>query len=172
VLDDGRLTDSKGRTVDFKNTVLIMTSNIGSHRIMELQHDRPKMEQEVMAELRRAFKPEFLNRVDDITIFDALKREDMDKILVVQLRRVKKLLADRQLKLELTPAAMTAVAEAGFDPMFGARPLKRAIQTHLLNPMSKAIVAGGYGAGDTVKVDVVDDHITFERVPAPPEAEA
>ncbi len=172
VLDDGRLTDSKGRTVDFKNTVLIMTSNIGSHRIMELQHDRPKMEVEVMAELRRAFKPEFLNRVDDITIFDALKREDMDKILVVQLRRVKKLLADRQLKMELTPAAMTAVAEAGFDPMFGARPLKRAIQTHLLNPMSKAIVAGGYGAGDTVMVDVADDHITFERVPAPPEAEA
>ncbi len=172
VLDDGRLTDSKGRTVDFKNTVLIMTSNIGSHRIMELQNDRPKMEVEVMAELRRAFKPEFLNRVDDITIFDALKREDMDKILVVQLRRVKKLLADRQLKMELTPAAMTAVAEAGFDPMFGARPLKRAIQTHLLNPMSKAIVAGGYGAGDTVMVDVADDHITFERVPAPPEAEA
>jgi len=171
VLDDGRLTDSKGRTVDFKNTVLIMTSNIGSHRIMELQNDRPKMEVEVMAELRRAFKPEFLNRVDDITIFDALKREDMDKILVVQLRRVKKLLADRQLKMELTPAAMTAVAEAGFDPMFGARPLKRAIQTHLLNPMSKAIVAGGYSAGDTVMVDVADDHITFERVPAPPEAE-
>ena len=172
VLDDGRLTDSKGRTVDFKNTVLIMTSNVGSHRIMELQDDRPKMEKEVMAELRRAFKPEFLNRIDDITIFDSLKRADMDKILVVQLRRVSKLLADRQLKLDLTDEAMTAIAEAGFDPMYGARPLKRAIQQHLLNPMSKAIVAGGYGAGDTVKVTIEDEHISFERVPAPPEATA
>ncbi len=170
VLDDGRLTDSKGRTVDFKNTVIILTSNVGSHRIMELAHDRAKMEAEVMAELRRAFKPEFLNRIDDITIFDALRREDMDKILVVQLRRVRKLLADRQLDLELTPAALHAVAEAGFDPMYGARPLKRAIQQHLLNPMSKAIVSGGYTAGDTVKIDVENDHITFERIPAPPEA--
>jgi ATP-dependent Clp protease ATP-binding subunit ClpB len=170
VLDDGRLTDSKGRTVDFKNTVIILTSNVGSHRIMELKDDRPKMEVEVMAELRRAFKPEFLNRIDDITIFDALRREDMDKILTVQLRRVKRLLTDRQLELELTPAALHAVAEAGFDPMYGARPLKRAIQQHLLNPMSKAIVSGGYGPGDTVKVDVENEHITFERVPAPPEA--
>ena len=173
VLDDGRLTDSKGRTVDFKNTVVIMTSNVGSHRIMELQDNRPKMEAEVMAELRRHFKPEFLNRIDDIMIFESLRREDMDKILVVQLRRVQKLLTDRQLSLELSDAAMHAIAEAGFDPQFGARPLKRAIQTHLLNPMSKAIVAGGYGAGDKVKVDVesIDgvENITFERVPAPPE---
>ena len=171
VLDDGRLTDSKGRTVDFKNTVIILTSNVGSHRIMELQDDRAKMEVEVMAELRRAFKPEFLNRIDDITIFDALRRSDMDKILLVQLKRVRKLLADRQLELELTPAALHAVAEAGFDPMYGARPLKRAIQQHLLNPMSKAIVSGGYGAGDTVKIDVENDHISFERIPAPPEPE-
>ena len=170
VLDDGRLTDSKGRTVDFKNTVLIMTSNVGSHRIMELKDDRPKMEVEVMAELRRAFKPEFLNRIDDITIFDALRREDMDKILIVQMRRVKKLLADRQLSLELTAEAMTAICEAGFDPVYGARPLKRAITQYLLNPMSKAIVAGGYTAGDTVKVTVENEHIAFERVPAPPEA--
>jgi ATP-dependent Clp protease ATP-binding subunit ClpB len=138
---------------------------------MELQDDRAKMEVEVMAELRRAFKPEFLNRIDDITIFDALRRSDMDKILLVQLKRVRKLLADRQLELELTPAALHAVAEAGFDPMYGARPLKRAIQQHLLNPMSKAIVSGGYAAGDTVKIDVENDHITFERIPAPPEPE-
>jgi ATP-dependent Clp protease ATP-binding subunit ClpB len=172
VLDDGRLTDSKGRTVDFKNTVLIMTSNVGSHRIMELKDERAKMEVEVMAELRRAFKPEFLNRIDDITIFDALRREDMDKILLVQLKRVKKLLADRQLSLEVTPAALVAVAEAGFDPVYGARPLKRAIQQYLLNPMSKAMVAGGYSPNDTVKVDFENDQITFERIPAPPEAEA
>ena len=171
VLDDGRLTDSKGRTVDFKNTVMIMTSNVGSHRIMELQGDRARMEQEVMAELRRSFKPEFLNRIDDITIFDALKREDIDKILVVQLRRVRKLLADRQLQLEVSDEAMQAIAEAGFDPTYGARPLKRAIQTHLLNPMSKAIVAGGYGPGDSVHVTVENEHFVFERVAAPTDTE-
>ena len=129
------------------------------------------MEKEVMAELRRAFKPEFLNRIDDITIFDALKREDMDKILVVQLKRVRKLLADRQLQLEVSAEAMHAIAEAGFDPTYGARPLKRAIQQHLLNPMSKAIVAGGYGAGDSVHVTVENEHFVFERVAAPPDAE-
>jgi ATP-dependent Clp protease ATP-binding subunit ClpB len=171
VLDDGRLTDSKGRTVDFKNTVLIMTSNVGSHKIMELANERAKMEAEVMGELRRAFKPEFLNRIDDIIIFDALRRADMDKILEVQLRRVRKLLTDRQLSLTVMLAAMTAVAEAGFDPVFGARPLKRAIQQHLLNPMSKSIVAGGYMPGDTVAVDVDSGgEIAFHRVPGVPEA--
>ncbi len=172
VLDDGRLTDSKGRTVDFKNTVLIMTSNVGSRLIMEHQGDRPRMEQEVLGELRRTFKPEFLNRIDDIIIFDALRREDMDKILEVQLRRVRKLLADRQLTLEMTPAAKHAIAEAGFDPMFGARPLKRSIQQYLLNPMSKTIVAGGYGPGDTIKIDVEGGDLTFERVPAREPVEA
>ena len=169
VLDDGRLTDSKGRTVDFKNTVMILTSNVGSRLIMEHANDRAKMESEVMGELRRTFKPEFLNRIDDIMIFDALKREDMDKILVVQLKRVRKLLADRQLKMDVTDAAMHAIAEAGFDPLFGARPLKRAIQQYLLNPMSKTMVAGGYMPGDTVKVDVEDGDITFERVAGIPE---
>jgi ATP-dependent Clp protease ATP-binding subunit ClpB len=138
---------------------------------MELANERAKMEAEVMGELRRAFKPEFLNRIDDIIIFDALRRADMDKILEVQLRRVRKLLTDRQLSLTVTPAAMTAVAEAGFDPVFGARPLKRAIQQHLLNPMSKSIVAGGYMPGDTVAVDVDSGgEIAFHRVPGVPEA--
>jgi ATP-dependent Clp protease ATP-binding subunit ClpB len=165
VLDDGRLTDSKGRTVDFKNTVLIMTSNVGSHLIMQLKDEREKMEREVMAELRRQFKPEFLNRIDDIMIFESLRREDMDSILSVQLKRVRKLLADRDLSLEITAEAMSAVAEAGFDPQFGARPLKRAIQQYLLNPMSKSIVSGGFMAGDTVRVTLVGDQIGFERVP-------
>ena len=165
VLDDGRLTDSKGRTVDFKNTVLIMTSNVGSHLIMQLKDEREKMEREVMAELRRQFKPEFLNRIDDIMIFESLRREDMDSILSVQLKRVRKLLADRDLSLEITPEAMSAVAEAGFDPQFGARPLKRAIQQYLLNPMSKSIVSGGFMAGDTVRVTLIGDQIGFERVP-------
>ena len=169
VLDDGRLTDSKGRTVDFKNTVMILTSNVGSRLIMEHQDNRAKMEVEVTAELRRTFKPEFLNRIDDIIIFDALRREDMDKILDVQLRRVRRLLTDRQLSLVMTDAAKTAIAEAGFDPLFGARPLKRSIQQYLLNPMSKSIVSGGYGPGDTIQVDVEGSDITFERIPAPPE---
>ncbi len=172
VLDDGRLTDSKGRTVDFKNTVLIMTSNVGSHKIMELRDDRKRMEGEVLGELRRTFKPEFLNRVDDIIIFDALRREDMNAILAVQLRRVRKLLTDRQLQLDVTPAALTAIADAGFDPTYGARPLKRAIQQYLLNPMSKSIVSGGYQAGDVVRVDTDGDNLTFLRIPAPVVAEA
>jgi len=165
VLDDGRLTDSKGRTVDFKNAVLIMTSNVGSHLIMQLKDEREKMEREVMAELRRQFKPEFLNRIDDIMIFDSLRREDMDSILTVQLKRVRKLLESRDLSLEITSEAMSAIAEAGFDPQFGARPLKRAIQQYLLNPMSKTIVAGGFMPGDTVRVTLIGDQIGFERVP-------
>ena len=169
VLDDGRLTDSRGRTVDFKNTVLILTSNVGSHLILQHQGDRAGMEREVMGELRRTFKPEFLNRIDDIIVFDALKRGDMDAILNVQLKRVHKLLADRQLRLEVSAAARTALCEAGFDPMFGARPLKRSIQQYLLNPMAKSIVSGGYSAGDVVRVDMVGEEMVFTRIPAPPE---
>jgi len=170
VLDDGRLTDSKGRTVDFKNTVLILTSNVGSRLIMEHQDNRERMEKEVTAEMRRTFKPEFLNRIDDIIIFDALKRQDMDLILNVQLKRVRKLLDARQLKLEISPEAATALADAGFDPLFGARPLKRSIQQYLLNPMSKSIVSGGYGPNDTIRVTMQGEEIAFERIPAPPEA--
>ncbi len=169
VLDDGRLTDSKGRTVDFKNVVLILTSNVGSPLILQHANDKATMEREVMAELRRTFKPEFLNRIDDIILFEGLKRENMDGILTVQLKRVQKLLTERQLKLDLTAAARDALCEAGFDPTFGARPLKRAIQQYLLNPMAKSIVSGGYLPGDTVRVDLVDDQISFLRVPAPPE---
>ncbi len=170
VLDDGRLTDSKGRTVDFKNTVMIMTSNIGARRIMDAGSDREKAVNGVMEELRRTLKPEFLNRIDDVIVFDALTRANMDYIFDIQLKRVGKLLAQRDLLIEVTPSARTALCDAGFDPTFGARPLKRAIQQYLLNPMSKAIVGGDYGIGDTVKVDLEDDNITFERVPAPEES--
>ncbi len=169
VLDDGRLTDSKGRTVDFKNTVLIMTSNVGSHLIMEAGGDAKQAEEKVLGELRARFRPEFLNRVDDIVTFDALSREDMDRIFDIQLRHVKKLLADRQLNLEVGDAARSMLCDIGYDPVYGARPLKRAIQQHLLNPMSRAIVGGDYGPGDTVHVDVKDGELAFERVPAPAE---
>jgi ATP-dependent Clp protease ATP-binding subunit ClpB len=170
VLDDGRLTDSKGRTVDFKNTVLIMTSNVGSHLIMEAGGDAKKAEDGVLAELRARFRPEFLNRVDDIVIFDALSRPDMDRIFDIQLRHVRKLLADRQLHLEVSDAARSMLCDLGYDPVYGARPLKRAIQQHLLNPMSRAIVGGDYGPADTVRVDVKNGALAFERVPAPAEA--
>ena len=171
VLDDGRLTDSKGRTVDFKNTVMIMTSNIGARRIMDAGSDREKAVNGVMEELRRTLKPEFLNRIDDVIVFDALTRDNMDYSFNRQLKRVGKLVAQRELLIDVTDAARTALCDAGFDPTFGARPLKRAIQQYLLNPMSKAIVGGDYGMGDTVKVDLEGDNITFERIPAPEEGE-
>jgi ATP-dependent Clp protease ATP-binding subunit ClpB len=172
VLDDGRLTDSKGRTVDFKNTVMIMTSNIGARRIMDAGSNRQKAVDGVMEELRRTLKPEFLNRIDDVIVFDALTRDNMDLIFNIQLKRVRKLLDQRELDITVTDAARTALCDAGFDPTFGARPLKRAIQQYLLNPMSRAIVGGNYGPGDTVQVDLEGDDITFERVAAPAEGEA
>jgi len=172
VLDDGRLTDSKGRTVDFKNTVMILTSNVGAHKILEAGGDSKKAEKAVRAALQQKFRPEFLNRIDDIIVFDALNRGDMDKIFNIQLKRVRRLMSDRQLNIEVTDEARTALCDAGFDPTFGARPLKRSIQQYLLNPMAKAIVSGGYGPKDTVHVSVnEEDQIVFTRIPAPEEEE-
>jgi ATP-dependent Clp protease ATP-binding subunit ClpB len=172
VLDDGRLTDSKGRTVDFRNSVVIMTSNVGAHKIIEAGGDAEKAASAVMSALKSHFRPEFINRIDDTVIFDALTRVNMDSIFKIQMKRVQSLLSERQLFVEVTDEARTALCDAGFDPTFGARPLKRAIQQYLLNPMSKAIVAGGYGPKDTIFVNVNDkDEITFTRVPAPEEEE-
>ena len=175
VLDDGRLTDSKGRTVDFKNVVLIMTSNVGSRYLFEHQDEYEVAKKKVMGELQTQFRPEFLNRIDDIVVFEALRREDIGQIFWIQMKRVERLLASRELEITVSERAAEALGDAGFDPAYGARPLKRAIQTYLLNPMSKAIVGGGYGPGDTIAVDVVDDEaspdgrITFTRIPAPEE---
>lgn len=172
VLDDGRLTDSKGRTVDFKNTVVILTSNVGAHKIIEAGGNAKKAEKDVRAELQRKFRPEFLNRIDDIVFFDALSRDNMDYIFDIQLDRVRSLMIERQLKIEVSDAARTSLCDAGFDPNYGARPLKRTIQQYLLNPMSKAIVSGGYGPRDTIKVGLTDDEqLLFERIPGPPEEE-
>ena len=165
VLDDGRLTDSKGRIVDFKNTVMIMTSNVASQRIMEAGGDRTKAQAAVEAELINHFRPEFINRIDDKIVFDALTRDDMDWILEIQLKRVQELLADRDLALHIDSAARTRICDLGFDPAFGARPLKRAITQYLMNPMAKAIVAGGYEGGDTIEVRLEDDALCFTRVP-------
>jgi len=171
VLDDGRLTDSKGRVVDFRNVVVIMTSNVASSRIMEAQGDREKAYKAVNSELHKAFKPEFINRIDDKIIFDPLTRENMDYILKIQLGRVRRLLASRELEFSISDEACTEVCDLGFDPAFGARPLKRVITTHLMNPMSKAIVSGGYLARDTILVDVESEgetkRLTFTRVAGP-----
>src|SRR3982074_1890760 len=156
ILDDGRLTDSQGRTVDFRNTVLIMTSNIGSQYLMEAGTGQVQWEQaetKVMELLRQAFKPEFLNRVDDIIIFRPLTHEDIAKIVDIQIKRVEKLLADRKLTLEVTPAAKQLLVAEGYDPVYGARPLKRAIQRLLQNPLAVSVLEGEFVEGDRILVD-------------------
>ncbi len=166
ILDDGRLTDSQGRTVDFRNTVIIMTSNVGSSYILERgTRDWAEVETVVTAELRRQFKPEFLNRVDDIIIFHPLGMEQLDKIIDLQLRRLEQLLAERKMTIELTPEARRAIAEEGYDPAFGARPLKRAIQRLIQNPLALAVLEGRFGEGDHVVVGVgANGELTFEKV--------
>ena len=155
ILDDGRLTDSQGRTVDFRNTVIIMTSNIGSTYILEHSgEDRAVIEAQVTSALRQHFRPEFLNRVDDIIIFRALGRAEIEHIIGLQLQRLEKLLADRKLTLELTPEAREMIATEGYDPAFGARPLKRAIQRLLQNPLALAVLEGRFVEGDRITVGV------------------
>jgi ATP-dependent Clp protease ATP-binding subunit ClpB len=155
ILDDGRLTDSQGRTVDFRNTVIIMTSNIGSTYILEhTGDDRAVVEAQVMGALRQHFRPEFLNRVDDIIVFRPLGKGEIEHIINLQLARLEKLLADRKLSLELTPEAREILATEGYDPAFGARPLKRAIQRLLQNPLAMAVLEGRFSEGDHIVVGV------------------
>jgi ATP-dependent Clp protease ATP-binding subunit ClpB len=153
ILDDGRLTDSQGRTVDFRNTVIIMTSNVGSTFILEhARGDWALVETQVMAALRQQFKPEFLNRIDDIIIFHPLGTEQIEKIVDLQLARLEKLLADRKISLDVTPEAKRLLAEEGYDPAFGARPLKRSIQRLIQNPLALAVLEGKFGDGDVIVV--------------------
>jgi ATP-dependent Clp protease ATP-binding subunit ClpB len=168
ILDDGRLTDSQGRTVDFRNTVLIMTSNIGSQYLIEAGTGGVAWEQaetKVTELLRQAFKPEFLNRVDDIIIFRPLTHEDISRIVDIQIKRVERLLADRKLAIDVTPAAKSLLVAEGYDPVYGARPLKRAIQRLLQNPLAVAVLEGQYVEGDRMRVDRAKDgnSLTFER---------
>ncbi len=165
VLDDGRLTDGKGRTVDFRNTVVIMTSNAGSQYIQDFgQSDESKMEELVWKDLRATFRPEFLNRIDDIVFFKALQRSQMDRIVEIQLGRVRELLADRDLRLELSQDAGTYLANIGFDPVYGARPLKRALVKHVQNPLARRLLTGEFEPGDTIAASLVDGELAFERV--------
>src|SRR5579884_1824103 len=164
VLDDGRLTDGKGRTVDFKNSILIMTSNIGSQQIQELSGNEQEMRNEVMRIMRGAFKPEFLNRVDDIIIFRPLQREHLEKIIDIQMKRLLERLASKRITLTLAPAAKEYLAREGYDPVFGARPLKRVIQRDILNALSVKILEGQFKEGDQIEVDVEGNQITFRTV--------
>ena len=166
VLDDGRLTDSKGRVVNFKNTLIIMTSNIGSDRIQTLGAEAA--EPHVLEALRSHFRPEFLNRVDEIVVFHALSRDDLVKIVDLQLEHLRVLVADRGYALEVSPAAKAALADEGFDPSYGARPLKRVIQRRVQNQLALALLEGRAAEGDVVRVDARDGEIVFEFAsPAP-----
>jgi ATP-dependent Clp protease ATP-binding subunit ClpB len=184
VLDDGRLTDGQGRTVDFKNTIVIMTSNLGSPIIQEYfsrsrreeaQTSNSKssksrdldsykdLEKEIMAELKRHFRPEFLNRVDDVIIFQSLDEEDLARIVDIQLEKLKKRLTQQQLTLDVDVAAKKLLAREGYDPQFGARPLKRAVQERILNPLSMRLLEGDFKPGDKIKVTAKGDELVFEK---------
>jgi len=162
VLDDGRITDGQGRTVDFRNTVLIMTSNIGSQFIMD-EANAEQREAKVKEALRGHFRPEFLNRIDETVIFDRLDREELGGIVTLQLQRVKERLAKQGLVLELGEEAVEFIGNQGYDPVYGARPLKRAIQTHLLDPLSLMLLDGSFAEGDTIQVAVVDGALAFKK---------
>ena len=163
VLDDGRLTDGHGRTVDFRNTVIILTSNIGSQHILDTAEDERETERRVLEVLRATFKPEFLNRIDEIVVFRRLGKEEIAKIVDIQLGRIGRLLAERDLGLFVTPAAKELLAHEGFDPTYGARPLKRAIQRLVQDPLALKILAGEFVSGDTVEVDAQDGKVVFRR---------
>ncbi len=165
VLDDGRLTDGQGRTVDFRNTVIVMTSNLGSQRIQELagEQNYEAMKSSVMEIVSQHFRPEFINRVDDVVVFHPLGREHIRMIVDIQLGYLHERLAGRDMRIVLSEAARDKLAEAGFDPVYGARPLKRAIQQQVENPLAQEILHGRFGPGDTIEVGVSDDHLEFQN---------
>ena len=166
VLDDGRLTDSQGRVVDFKNTVIIMTSNLGSHKIQEMVGESYEdIKAEVMESVGQHFRPEFVNRIDEIVVFHPLGMSQMAGIADIQLQRLRQRLQEREMDIELSADAMNKLVAIGYDPVYGARPLKRAIQQEIENPLSLKLLAGDFGAGDIIKVDVgADDELTFDKL--------
>jgi ATP-dependent Clp protease ATP-binding subunit ClpB len=168
VLDDGRITDSQGRVVDFRNTIIVMTSNIGSEHILSVAGDDSQYEEmrkRVTDALRIHFRPEFLNRVDDLIIFHTLTRDELAQIVSIQLKRIERLLSDQKIKLEISPAAVTYVADVGYDPVYGARPLKRAIQRELENAIATKLLENTFVEGDTIWIDCVDNTLTFSNKP-------
>ena len=192
VLDDGRLTDGQGRTVDFRNTVIIMTSNLGSHVIQELvggdvqgrtsaaedrtsgaaEENYAKMKSAVMEIVGQHFRPEFINRLDEIVVFHSLAREQLHAIARIQVQYLRDRLASRDMEFELTDAALDKLAAAGFDPVYGARPLRRAIQSHIENPLAQEILAGRFGPKDRIVADVAAGEFVFHRAGEKPTARA
>ena len=171
MLDDGRLTDTHGKTVDFRNTVIIMTSNVGAPGIMENAGKREQMQSVAMAALRSHFRPEFLNRIDDIIVFNPLTRANIGHIVGIQLRHLERLLENRELSIELTKSASELLGDLGFDPAYGARPLKRAILRNIKDPLSLHLLDGSFGAGDHIRVDVKEGAFQFIGSPRPERTE-
>ncbi|NOY67400.1 MAG: ATP-dependent chaperone ClpB [Gammaproteobacteria bacterium] len=165
VLDDGRLTDGQGRTVDFRNTVIVMTSNLGSEQILQMsgEHNYEAMKAAVMESVGSHFRPEFVNRIDEVVVFHPLGREQIRSITNIQIENLRQRLLDREIDLQLSVAALDQLGEAGFDPVYGARPLKRAIQQELENPLAQAILAGEYMPGDVIDVQVKGDELVFSK---------
>lgn len=167
VLDDGRMTDGQGRTVDFKNTVIVMTSNLGSQMIQEMSgNDYQTIKQAVMGEVKTYFRPEFINRIDEVVVFHALDLKNIQSIAKIQLQNLENRLAKLEMKLIVSEMALTAIAQVGFDPVFGARPLKRAIQGEIENPLAKEILQGQFVAKDTIKVDYAGGQMIFTKANA------
>jgi ATP-dependent Clp protease ATP-binding subunit ClpB len=166
VLDDGRLTDGQGRTVDFRNAVIVMTSNLGSDVIQQRagESNYAAMKEAVMEHVRHAFRPEFINRLDEIVVFHPLASEQIRAIASIQIRYLQERLAEREMRIEVSDAALDHLGEAGFDPVYGARPLKRAIRTQLENPLAQEILAGKFGPGDMIEVGVEGDTLSFQQV--------
>ncbi|MGK7951304.1 MAG: ATP-dependent chaperone ClpB [Xenococcaceae cyanobacterium] len=167
VLDDGRVTDSQGRVVDFRNTIIVMTSNIGSEHILNVtgeEKDYETIYKQVTQALRKHFRPEFLNRIDDLIVFHGLKREELRQIVGLQIKRIQKLLAEQKIAIELSESAQDYIVEVGYDPAYGARPLKRAIQRALENPIATKILENEFMEGDKIIVDSVDKNLTFSRL--------
>jgi ATP-dependent Clp protease ATP-binding subunit ClpB len=167
VLDDGRLTDGHGRTVDFRNTVIVMTSNLGSQVIQEMvgEENYQTMKEAVMEIVGRHFRPEFINRVDETVVFHPLSREQIRSITNIQVGYMRKRLLERHMDIEFTEGALNKIGEAGFDPVYGARPLKRAIQQRVENPLAKKILAGEFAAEDVIVVDASGEDIVFSKKP-------
>ncbi|MBV8032111.1 MAG: AAA family ATPase, partial [Betaproteobacteria bacterium] len=171
VLEDGRLTDGQGRTVDFKNTVLVMTSNLGSQMIQSMAgSDYGVIKVAVMAEVKTQFRPEFINRIDEIVVFHALGEDNIKSIAKIQLGVLEQRLSKMNLELQVSDAALAELAKAGFDPVYGARPLKRAIQSELENPLAKAILEGRFAPKDRIYVDARGGKLSFEKKPAAAQA--
>jgi ATP-dependent Clp protease ATP-binding subunit ClpB len=168
VLDDGRLTDGQGRTVDFRNTVVVMTSNLGAHEIQRLSadpatRDAAIIKDAVMLEVKQHFRPEFINRIDEIVVFHALDAANIASIARIQMRELEARLAEREISMTISDAALAEIAKVGFDPLFGARPLKRAIQQKIENPIARRVLEGRFGPKDLIPIDFVDGEFVFER---------